>query len=677
MRKPICRAKNTAPVCSGVHRIRDIAILFFLLALPAAVQAQFTFTTNHGTLTISNYTGSSGIVVIPSATNGLPITAIGSYAFAQRNTVTNITIPGSITNIGPGAFYECGSLTNVSIGNGLLSLADSALGNEGCFGVCFGLRSVTLPASVTNVGSYAFWDCPNLTNLAFSGPTVRFGNYACDGAPLKNVTMPSSVSNLVIADGAFVNCTTLTNFLIGTGVRALEIGAGAFTNCPSLPGLTLDPANPFLAFSNGVLFDVNQTMLIWCSPTASGTYVVPDTAVSIQNNAFFGCTNLTGIIFPSGLKTIGHAAFEECSSLSSVDVPDGVANIGSNTFASCASLTNAILGNGATNIGDFAFIDCSNLVWLTLSSNLLVIGNSAFAECYALANVVIPDSVTSIGTFAFDSCSNADFFIGNGIINIGQFAFDRCTKMTNLILPRGLISIGDYGFWYCSGLTNVIIPLSTTNIGVLVFAHCISLMNIEVNTSNPAYASLDGVLFDHSLTTLICCPGGKTGSYAIPDTVTNLEGEAFGNCWNLTTVVVDAGVTHIHNDIFEISGTGTIFFQANAPNIDGSYTLFDAPLGAICYLPGTTGWSNTFGGIPALLWNPKAQTTDGSFGVSTNGFGFNITGTANIPLVVEAAPGLGGPWVSLQSISLTNGPFYFSDPQWTNYLTRFYRFRSP
>jgi hypothetical protein len=69
---------------------------------------------------------------------------------------------------------------------------------------------------------------------------------------------------------------------------------------------------------------------------------------------------------------------------------------------------------------------------------------------------------------------------------------------------------------------------------------------------------------------------------------------------------------------------------------------------------------------------------DASFGVRQGGFGFNINGTANIPLVIEASPDhLAGPWVSLQSCTLTNGSIYFRDPQWTNYPSRFYRIRSP
>ena len=91
-----------------------------------------------------------------------------------------------------------------------------------------------------------------------------------------------------------------------------------------------------------------------------------------------------------------------------------------------------------------------------------------------------------------------------------------------------------------------------------------------------------------------------------------------------------------------------------------------------------TGWSSTFGGFPTALWNPQAQTGDASFGVRTNRFGFNITGTANIPIVAEAATNPAqASWTPLMTGVLTNGLVYFSDPSLMDYPDHFYRFRSP
>jgi hypothetical protein len=95
-------------------------------------------------------------------------------------------------------------------------------------------------------------------------------------------------------------------------------------------------------------------------------------------------------------------------------------------------------------------------------------------------------------------------------------------------------------------------------------------------------------------------------------------------------------------------------------------------------LSGTTGWSNTFAGVPAVLWNPLIETGNGSFGLSNNQFGFNITGASNIPIVVQATANLASPvWTTLQSLTLTNGSFYFSEPWQSNSSGRFYRIGAP
>ena len=109
-----------------------------------------------------------------------------------------------------------------------------------------------------------------------------------------------------------------------------------------------------------------------------------------------------------------------------------------------------------------------------------------------------------------------------------------------------------------------------------------------------------------------------------------------------------------------------------------SYVFSGDNNATVYYLPGTTGWGSTFGGRPTVLWNPQVQTGDASFGVRTNRFGFTITGTSNLVIVVEACTNLANPiWSPVGTNTLTGGSSYFSDPQWTNYPARFYRLRSP
>jgi hypothetical protein len=142
--------------------------------------------------------------------------------------------------------------------------------------------------------------------------------------------------------------------------------------------------------------------------------------------------------------------------------------------------------------------------------------------------------------------------------------------------------------------------------------------------------------------------------------------------------MVGNGVTNIGDSTFwSCYVLQSVFFKGNAP-IPGDYVFNNDYNAIVYYLPRTSGWSAWFANQSSLQWNPVAQGSGTSFGVRTNRFGFNITGTADIPIVVEACTNLAGRvWDPLQSCTLTNGSVYFCDSQWTNYPGRFYRIRSP
>ena len=133
--------------------------LLLLLTLPGAVEAQFTYTTNNGTIRITGYTGPAGAVVIPATTNGWPVTSIGDGAFGYCANLTSVTIPNSVTSIGTKAFGSCANLTSVTIPNSVTSLG------EGTFYFCTSLTNVTISTSVTNIGRDEFCYCWNLPSV--------------------------------------------------------------------------------------------------------------------------------------------------------------------------------------------------------------------------------------------------------------------------------------------------------------------------------------------------------------------------------------------------------------------------------------------------------------------------------------------------------------------------------
>jgi hypothetical protein len=145
-------------------------------------------------------------------------------------------------------------------------------------------------------------------------------------------------------------------------------------------------------------------------------------------------------------------------------------------------------------------------------------------------------------------------------------------------------------------------------------------------------------------------------------------------------VTIPGSVTSIGSSSFHYcTNLASIYFTGNAPTPANDSSVFPGDNnGTVYYLPGTTGWGTVFDGRPTRLWNPQVQTKSATFGVRTNQFGFNITGTSGLVIVVEACTNLVNPvWQPVSTNTLAGGSSYFDDPQWMNYHGRFYRLRSP
>jgi hypothetical protein len=267
-------------------------------------------------------------------------------------------------------------------------------------------------------------------------------------------------------------------------------------------------------------------------------------------------------------------------------------------------------------------------------------------------SVVVPDStngypVTSIAGTAFYLATMTNLTIGNNVAIIGSHAFMSCGNLANVVFGSSVTVIGNNAFDDCFNLGGITLPGGLTSISNSVFANCKSLTRVN-----------------------------------IPDGITSIGSEAFYYCTSLTSVTIGSGVTNIGSSAFYGCNSLTnVYFKGDAPTIGA--TLFSGSGTTVYYLPETSGWSSPFGNRPAILWNPQVQLADGSFGVQANQFGFNIIGSSNLVIVVEACSNLGSPaWLpiatnKLEIVADTNGTSYFCDPQWTNYSTRYYRFRSP
>jgi hypothetical protein len=193
-----------------------------------------------------------------------------------------------------------------------------------------------------------------------------------------------------------------------------------------------------------------------------------------------------------------------------------------------------------------------------------------FAFNLKIKTVVIEPGVESVGAFAFFSIYHlSSIQIPSTVISIGSYSMSSNSNLTDVEIPESVKSISDHAFYHCLNLASINIPLSVTGIGPLAFAYCSKLAAITVDAGNPAYSSLNGVLYNKDKTLLICYPAGKAGREpAIPPTVTTIGGGAFVGCDNLQEITFPPSVTTIESRALETClNLATINIPASAVNI--------------------------------------------------------------------------------------------------------------
>jgi len=332
-----------------------------------------------------------------------------------------------------------------------------------------------------------------------------------------------------------------------------------------------------------------------------------------------GAITITGYVGPGGPVTIpntisnlpvtslGPNAFDGSTSITAVVIGTNVTSIQEGAFTYCG-LTNVTIPNGVTNIGDEAFYSCQGLGSVALPASITSVGITAFGQCWSLATITV------------DAQNPVYSSLEGALFNKGQTALiEYPAGITgSYSIPSGVTSIGEAAF-YSGRLSSVTIPSTVTNIGELAFVGG-PLTTIIVQAQNPVYSSLNGVLFNQSQNTLVEFPGGVSGSYTIPNTVTTIADEAFFSEYGLTGITFPPGLAGIGEESFWNCGLTSLSFPASLTNIGCSAFGFcqsltsvsfegNAPTvcsgaffgdpATICYVAGTTGWTNPFAGLPA------------------------------------------------------------------------------
>ena len=389
--------------------------------------------------------------------------------------------------------------------------------------------------------------------------------------PGGTVVIPDTINGLPvksIGSNAFYYCTSMTSVTIPNNVT--NIGRNAFYDCYNMTGVYFEGNAPISAYDSSV-FSSDNAVIVYYLPGTTG-----------WDRSFDGkITGLWSQIVPYNF-TISNSAITITAYTGSgggVVIPDTIYNlpvtsIGQSAFANCTSLTSVTIPASVTSIGDEAFYGCDGLTNVTIPASVTGLGHGAFAFCGSLTSVAIPDSVTNLGEYAFYSCGSlASATISTNVTSIAISAFDSCTGLTNVTIPNGVTNIGSSAFQNCASLGGVFIPTSVTNIGLYAFDSCGGLTAITVDPQNMNYSSVDGILINQGQSTLVQCPGGESGYYTVPNSVTSIGSSAFDSCASLTSVTIANSVGNISDFAFDgCAGLTNITIPNSVTNI-GSWAF--------------------------------------------------------------------------------------------------------
>ena len=395
------------------------------------------------------------------------------------------------------------------------------------------IKSVNIPESVTDIGVEAFKCCDGLTAVQLPEGLKRIPREIfLDCRKLESVGIPSSVR--AIDEQAFSNCISLASLNLPAGLN--YIGRYAFQNTPWY-------STQYNEAPNG-LFYIGPLLVGYKGDVPTGELVIKEGTTCIGYQAFNYCTGLTSVTIPKSLTHVDYRAFYNCVGLTAVHITDLAAWCKIEfqwDDASCSSnplfnahhlylngeeVTDLVIPDGVTSIGRYSFDNCTGLTSVTIPEGVTRICSNAFRSCSNLTSVTIPPSVTIIESMPFLWCKNLavhisdlaawcsiSFQAASDVFYHDARLYLNGEEVKDLVIPDGVASIGSWSFMNCSYLTSVTIPESVTKIGEAAFYECSSLTDVYCYADNVPTTRYDAFKENLIASATLHVPAGSIDLY--------------------------------------------------------------------------------------------------------------------------------------------------------------------